>query len=520
MSKLRDLVSHPGIRGGIATIVIGAVLMAFPFTVVAQTISDPCAQCHNANYQDWKASGHPYKLMKADIAQNRPIPLPEGYQWDEISYVIGGYKWKSRYMDENGYIITQGKGDPGNTQYNYMTGEWVDYHADEENGTKPYNCGSCHTTNWVANPDPTDLTGNQDGLAGIWGTFDQGGVQCIQCHGTDHPGTIDKTAEACGECHYRTFPPGSEENGIPASGGWIKHHEQYNEFLASGSHGNFMECTTCHDPHKRAEFSIVRECKDCHGDIDTAYAMTPMADFGVECTDCHMPMATKSGQVTAPHQGDVMTHIFRIDTDPTANMFTEDGSLVALDSEGRAAVTMDFACQKCHLTASLDELALYAEDFHNPDKTLEDIGLDPGLTGTWWKASRSGEGILLEVSIGANGEMFMFASFYTYGPDGEQVWLTAQLTSQDGTTANVDVFMPAGGKWGDDFVSGDVTAAPWGSCMFMFPTCGSGAFDITPNQAMMDLGFTQLAYDLTRTLESGIACPTFVNNEMAAAAGR
>jgi len=347
MSKLRDLVSHPGIRGGIATIVIGAVLMAFPFTVVAQTISDPCAQCHNANYQDWKASGHPYKLMKADIAQNRPIPLPEGYQWDEISYVIGGYKWKSRYMDENGYIITQGKGDPGNTQYNYMTGEWVDYHADEENGTKPYNCGSCHTTNWVANPDPTDLTGNQDGLAGIWGTFDQGGVQCIQCHGTDHPGTIDKTAEACGECHYRTFPPGSEENGIPASGGWIKHHEQYNEFLASGSHGNFMECTTCHDPHKRAEFSIVRECKDCHGDIDTAYAMTPMADFGVECTDCHMPMATKSGQVTAPHQGDVMTHIFRIDTDPTANMFTEDGSLVALDSEGRAAVTMDFACQKC-----------------------------------------------------------------------------------------------------------------------------------------------------------------------------
>ena len=37
-----------------------------------------------------------------------PIPLPDGYTWDQISYVIGGYKWKSRYMDENGYIITQG----------------------------------------------------------------------------------------------------------------------------------------------------------------------------------------------------------------------------------------------------------------------------------------------------------------------------------------------------------------------------------------------------------------------------
>ncbi len=59
-------------------------------------------------------------------------------------------------MDENGYIITQGKGDePGNTQYNNLTGEWSDYHADEANGTKPYDCGSCHTTGWVANPDPS-----------------------------------------------------------------------------------------------------------------------------------------------------------------------------------------------------------------------------------------------------------------------------------------------------------------------------------------------------------------------------
>ena len=38
-----------------------------------------------------------------------------------------------------------------------------------------------------------------------------------------------------------------------------------------------------------------------------------------------------------------------------------------------------------------------------------------------------------------------------------------------------------------------------------------------PNQAMIDMGFTNLAYDITRTLESGISCPTFVNNEMAAA---
>jgi hypothetical protein len=322
----------------------------------------------------------------------------------------------------------------------------------------------------------------------------------------------------CGRCHVR-----GDIDTIPAGGGFVRHHEQYNELLA-GPHSSFA-CTTCHDPHKRGEFSIVKECTVCHSSIGDSYAMTTMYDYGVECKDCHMSYASKSAKATGPivegmeTKGDLQTHIFYIDTDPTGNMFTDDGLFVDLDDDGKAAVTMNFACQRCHLTASRDELALYAEDFHNPDKTLEDIGLDPGLTGTWWKASRSGEGILLEVSIGTNGEMFMFASFYTYGPDGEQVWLTAQLTSQDGTTANVDVFMPAGGKWGDDFVSGDVTATPWGSGMFMFPTCGSGAFDIMPNQAMMDMGFTQLAYDLTRTLESGISCPTFVNNEMAAAAG-
>jgi hypothetical protein len=34
---------------------------------------------------------------------------------------------------------------------------------------------------------------------------------------------------------------------------------------------------------------------------------------------------------------------------------------------------------------------------------------------------------------------------------------------------------------------------------------------------MMGMGYTAVMYDLERILPSGIACPTFVNNEMAAA---
>ncbi len=531
MSKLYILAKHSGISGGIAAIVLGAVLLAFPLVAGAVAPdysaydgSASCKACHEENYNDWYRSGHPYKLMKAEEAMNRPIPLPMGTDWEDVTYVIGGYKWKSRYIDDQGYIITNDDSvEGGKTQYNYLVDTWSDYHADEANGTKPYDCGSCHTTAWIADTDPDtdgDLSDNQDGLPGMHGTFFNGGIHCEECHGPganfDTGMQIDQEAPDgqafCGRCHIR-----DDADTIPASGGFIRHHEQYNELLA-GPHSNFS-CTTCHDPHKRGEFSIIKECSVCHGGIADSYALTSMSDYGVECQDCHMPYASKSAAALGPHQGDLQTHIFYIDTDPLADMFTEDGLFVDLDEDGKAAVTMDFTCQRCHETASLDELALYAEDFHNLlDKGLEDIGLDPGLTGTWWKATRSGEGILLEVGY-AGGQLFMFASFYTYGPDGEQVWLTAQLTSANGTTANVNVFMPQGGSWGDAFDTANVTAVPWGSGNFKFPTCEEGSFDITPNTAMADMGFTSLAYALTRTLESGIACPTFVNNEVTAAAG-
>ena len=512
-----------------AGLVLGGFFL-LPVTVAAQTISDECEECHNSTYQEWKASGHPYKLMKGDIAQNRPIPLPEGYSWDEISYVIGGYKWKSRYMDKDGYIITQGltydnalvdKTEAGNTQYNYLVGYWSNYHADEEDGTKPYDCGSCHTTGWVPNENPEDLSGNQDGLPGIHGTFQQGGVHCIQCHGGSmHAdfGSIDASAEACGACHYRTAPPGAEVNVIPASGGWIKHHEQYNEFLA-GPHsgavfdGEEMVCTTCHDPHKRGEFSIKEgfDCTDCHTAQAESYAMNPMASYGVECKDCHMPYATKNAQPTGPHAADLQTHIFYIDTDSEANMFTEDGAFVKLDDNGKAAVTLDFVCQRCHLTGDMTELGNFAKNFHGTDTTvsqLEYIGLNPGLTGNWWGgADKNGEGFLLEVAD-SSGVLTLILSFYTYDDEGNQVWLIATGPANTGMTANVDVFITTGRLWGETANQADFSI-PFGTGVFTMPACDVGMFTITPNATYMAEGFTEIGYDLSRDiLTSEIAWPS------------
>jgi len=496
-------------------IVVGITVFALPGIVVAQDYegSEFCQECHEVNYSLWKVSGHPYKLMKSEEARNRPIPLPIGYSWDDISYVIGGYKWKSRYIDTDGWIITttfdeDGAEVLGANQYNNLVGFWSDYHPGEE---KPYDCGSCHTTNWVANPDPTDLTGNQDGMPGMWGTFDEGGIQCEQCHGNGMTMEVDDSAEFCGSCHFRSYPPGGE-NQIPASGGFIRHHEQYNEHLA-GPHANF-KCTTCHDPHARAEWSIVTECSVCHGGIAESFATTTMADYGVECKDCHMPFATKSAQPTGPHAGDLQTHIFYIDTDPAGDMFTEDGGLVDLDENGKGAVTMDFACQRCHETAALTELAKFAVDFHADEKSLEVIGLTSGLTGTWWDSERAGEGFVLEFGgAPADGALTMFVSFYTYDSEGNQIWLAGNGPAPSGTSITLNLVITDGAMWGDDFNAADVTFEDWGEATFDFPTCSSATVSLVPNVAMAAAGYTDSDIDLSRDLlESGIQCPTFVNN--------
>ncbi len=532
----------------LTSFIIGISFFFVPVMVFGQAFegSEFCKGCHEANYNEWKASGHPYKFMKGEDAKHRPIPLPGGFNWPEdgmlvdgdVSWVIGGYKWKSRYLDKDGYIITTTCEEkepfdsgcdarPGVNQYNYLTGEWVDYHAGEEN--KPYDCGTCHTTNWVADTDAltdNDLSDNQDGLPGIWGTFDAGGVHCEQCHGNGFGSmTIDDSAAACGVCHFREAAPGAEVNVIPASGGFIKHHEQYNELLAS-PHSS-MKCTTCHNPHKRGEFSIKegRDCTDCHQSEAASYALNSMAGYGVECKDCHMPYATKSANKLGPFEGDLQTHLFYINTDDQASMFTEAGDYVALDfavpgkpeKVNKGAATLDFACKRCHETAEMSELGRFAKNFHGKDTSvpeLEYIGLNPGLTGNWWGGpSRDGEGFQIEVT-NSNDTLILIASFYTYDTAGNQIWLLAVGPANTGMTSDVTFYINKGQKWGDDFDPSAVDQEEFGTGIFTFTYCNAGHVAIVPNAKFMAEGYTSFDYVLQRddVTISQIACPTFDNS--------
>ncbi len=297
-----------------------------------------CMICHESIYSDFVNSGHNYKLNKVVDGQPPTYPFtalsgpPPGTTWSDVTYVIGGYKWKARFVGTDGYIITAG----GNNQYNFETGEWVDYHADE---TKPYDCGRCHTTGY-------DETGHQGGLEGIEGTWVMEGVQCENCHGPgdDHtkapvsnPMSINTSSSLCGECHIR----GSKYT-IPAKGGFTRHHEQYNEHFNSVM-GEHLTCNDCHDAHKRAVHNgdaIKIGCDDCHTEQLNNFMTT-----GFDCTDCHMPELAKSAVGdAAKFDGDVHTHLWTINIDPNAEQFYTEGD----NDYSYFYINLDFACLKCH----------------------------------------------------------------------------------------------------------------------------------------------------------------------------
>jgi Cytochrome c3 len=492
--------SKPEFGGAAAlvTLVLGVLLLAGTGSLAAQYQgAESCYDCHDQQYYQWLTSGHRFILMRAEDARHRQLTLPDGLTWDDVRFVVGGNKTKALFLDPEGYLYTPAS---GANQYNLLTGDWSDYHAGE---TKVYDCGNCHTTGYQTGGFPPNLPG-------ISGTFALPGVQCEHCHG---PGNTmaagDTDAAFCGECHNH-----GPSNAIAAGAGFIRSEGQYNEFLA-GPHAALSKgCVSCHDPHQSAKFGISTPCSQCHSSEANAYAGTLMAKVGVACEDCHMPPATLSAQPLGPHEGDMKTHIFYIDTDPAANMFTQNGGNVVL-SGGKAAVTLDFACQRCHQGASLEELARFARDFHDPNKSLADFGLDAGLTGTWWNAARSGEGFVLQFGYApGTTNLTLFASFYTYDNMGNQAWLVALPSSINGTTVNVNVYITGGRMWGNDFDPADGATTLWGTGTFTFPSCTSGSVSLAPNANAQALGYSNLSYQLTREdfLGTATACPGFANN--------
>ena len=371
-----------------ATGPLGPVGPAGEDATASQTVigSEQCGNCHEDIYARFVLSGHPHDLTKVVDGQPPTLPSeaetggipapPEGFTWDDIAYVVGGFGWQARFIGSDGNVLT---GDANSaTQYNFANevldtrAGWVPYHPGE---TVPADCGRCHTTGYAAQ-------GHQDNLAGIVGAWVFDGVQCEKCHGAGslHAQspygvrlTVDRSSQLCGGCHKRDNPA-----LIDAVDGFEQHNAQYDDLYNSRHFA--LTCVTCHDPHASAVFAdeevnpnrgISQTCETCHW-RQTYQNVSKHAGAKVACIDCHMPRMAVSAQGRAERfSGDIRSHQFAINPDPAAPQFTPDGNFVM------PYITLSFACKACHnelvyTDKSLEELGAVAQGYHDrPLPTLE-----------------------------------------------------------------------------------------------------------------------------------------------------
>jgi predicted CXXCH cytochrome family protein len=337
--------------------------------------SEVCAQCHQSTYESFMQTGHPHQLTQVVDGQPPEYPFtqvpdpPEGYTWDDVSYVVGGFARKAQFIDQDGYLIT------GDAQYNlenevlHMGPEWVSFHAGESELS--YDCGACHTTGYRAN-------GNQNDLPGITGTWALDGVQCEACHGPASAHVQDPTrvrpvvntdSSLCLGCHTQDTPALADESGT-----FISAHESYPDVFVS-KHAA-LDCVDCHNPHATthyrdnggvSESGINTACVSCHWQQETFY---PQQHLALECTHCHMAR-TVVNTYGDPETltGDFPSHMFAVNPFEEQQFVETDEGLVSQNF-----TTVPYACSTCHsengLAGPMDPADLYAlaQGYHDRDR--------------------------------------------------------------------------------------------------------------------------------------------------------
>lgn len=362
--------------------------------------SASCALCHAEIAAEHAAHGHAAALNAAQGRAPTFSPLgeragapdpPAGFDWTDIAYVIGGYRKGAFFVRADGFIATNGvDGVDSNWQLEFTPGGIAAGFAPYlPNALEPtpfaFECFRCHTTGALA--QSASEPAFQDGRAGILGTWSEAGVQCEACHGPggrhfatrDGEVRIDRSAiyvdltgeQTCRVCHSDGL---SDSAKILAEDGFIRHDQQWAELRASGGHADFS-CGFCHESHRSSTYersaAIRNDCTACHADTTMAKhggAVFVRGDYReeVSCESCHMPFAAKvssqadAAAVPAPGRvGDTRSHIFRIDlTGGDASQFLSDaGDEVRLGTDGRAALTVDYVCLRCHNDVGLPNLS-------------------------------------------------------------------------------------------------------------------------------------------------------------------
>lgn len=392
-------------------------------TVTAESLSyvgsDRCLLCHR-DKSSYLETGHNFKLTKVNgkapqypftsidgsvdfLNVDNSLGNPSG--WQDISYVIGGYKSSAMFIDQNGYIMAGDKAGTGlapkgesvteNMIWPYHPGDTPDSHGFDY-------CGRCHTTGWQDTTTALHDDRNpnrQNDMPGMGGTFALTGIQCEACHGAGSKHikspskqnitkdaaprmTDDYLADdmgfglaiACSECHtvddsLKRYPdyvsPKNEIFGGDSQGGRMTVKEGRRDGRG-GRHAadtllgtdpdtgeavgvkKHFRCSTCHNPHMSEHYQNEPGHKgamvrQCSDchTMEFEEAVHGMA----QCVDCHMPGSS---------------HMFQIDLSAPSDdphHFSADGDynkpwLRAYDS-----------CQGCH-PSDYDERAARVGKVH------------------------------------------------------------------------------------------------------------------------------------------------------------
>ncbi len=297
--------------------------------------SEACAECHEETYSKWKRSLH--ARMMQDVKENPDAILGDmsqslPFSKEDILYTLGNH-WTQRYIteiDDEYYVLPR--------MWSIQSREWLPYSIFSWK-KKPWRvyCAGCHSTGYDYKT----------------GTFVETSIGCEACHGpgslhvesSSEPDLIvnpsklskERALMVCESCHVRGRDNSNEEYCFPLNylpgddlsetltpldmneGEKVSRalHRIYDEWKEKISQPDGTSCELCQNfraPNKKAENKRDGPSESmliCH----TCHAMAKKVDdhshhpTEVECTDCHIPSFSKSGE-----SQDIHSHRFQFRT--------------------------------------------------------------------------------------------------------------------------------------------------------------------------------------------------------------
>jgi hypothetical protein len=396
-----------------------------------------CFGCHTSikpiDLTEFNRSGHPWKIERIDSTKVgldgvfRPFPTgtnelgvplaPEalalGYHYDElyqdssVSFLIGGFGWKARWMNKDGYIFEGTKAQynlgtihpdkRGHASYNAANVGNAVFALRTPTGAL-YNCGACHTTGWKKY-DAVNSPYRFENRPGFDGTFFEFGVQCEGCHGpakqhTQTPGTVKPPKDGfnmCKSCHARglglRIPVKSDKQ-------FLDHREQYDQMLFTKHRRSAaMTCVTCHDPHKSTVYdlgglkSTAKTCQPCHQNKLIRIIKDGVELQHNECRSCHMPYIGNTAVKQNNNRGDQASHMWKINTNPVTKheaMFDTVALNVIIPPDSNVAHTLDFTCLGCHTTRDVAWASGHASNMHGKTIIVTSVASDKPLPSAYY----------------------------------------------------------------------------------------------------------------------------------------